>query len=302
MRDDLFNRIHEMGFKNFLREKFHQRFKLNKSIFKGEGGNSSISDSDHWVGYCNLIAKDEKAFVKFRQYRVLHDVLEHVTFQTANLYLDSIRPRFTNSEILHLAKKFDAVGRPLTYYFHEVGKVSSLFFRYLKVASDIELLFGNKLKVIAEIGVGFGGQLVVLSHLVPFKECYLFDLTSTRLMASKYLRANGILNVNSGNSIIAESYDLVISNFAFSELKRVQQEKYFTNIIQNSRRGYITWNNLSEHYLDGMSIGEFVERKPGTKVVTEELAPQHTNYILIWGIENFDSLWALSGSNRRPTD
>ena len=304
MNRDTPKRISELGIRNFALEKFYQRIVLKKQRFHGEGSYSSISDDDNWVGFCNFVSIDDQAFQKFRRYMVLHDVLEHVTFQTANLYLEMIKPRFEVSEISHLARNFDQIGDPFEFNFKSVGKASSLFFRYLKVASDIKILFGDKFNSVAEIGVGFGGQIQLLNQLVSVDEYHLFDLPSVQKMATKYLNLNQIWKINSDilQSKPENDYDLIISNFAFSELKRVHQEQYFSQVIERSRCGYITWNHLSEQFLDGMNIDELISRKPDIAVVSEHLSPTVTNQILVWGVKNLDRLWALSGSNRRPTD
>lgn len=132
MNKTLKDRVREMGVINFVSEKFHREVQLNKSSFQGNGGNSSISDDDNWVGYCDFVTSNLAAFHSFRRYKVLHDVLEHVTFPTAVHYLKAVEPRFKKSHMRNLAQDFDRIGNPFKYRFQELGKISSLFFDTLK--------------------------------------------------------------------------------------------------------------------------------------------------------------------------
>ena len=75
----------------------------------------------------------------------------------------------------------------------------------------------------------------------------MFDLPPVLKLASKYLESHVLnsayrlctLNQSDGS----EAYDLVISNYAFSELPSGVQTKYIEKVMLKSRRGYLTMNS-----------------------------------------------------------
>ena len=51
------------------------------------------------------------------------------------------------------------------------------------------------------------------------------------------------------NEISPNQYDLVISNYAFTELPREIQTVYYEKIISKSAKGYITYNDITPEEL-----------------------------------------------------
>jgi hypothetical protein len=83
-----------------------------------------------------------------------------------------------------------------------------------------------------------------------------------------------------GRNPINNSADLFISNYAFSELNRKTQNLYLNEIILNSKRGFIIWNDISE---DGYSAEELINIIPGSKIRREEPLTARNNKLIIWG-------------------
>jgi hypothetical protein len=76
-------------------------------------------------------------------------------------------------------------------------------------------------------------------------------------------------------------YDLVISNYAFSECPDNIKQLYIDKILLNSKRGYLTMNRESETHYKETIINVLKSFNP---TITEE-KPQtaQSNYIITWG-------------------
>jgi hypothetical protein len=78
-------------------------------------------------------------------------------------------------------------------------------------------------------------------------------------------------------------YDLVISNYAFSELPSNLQMKYIEKILLNSKRGYLTMNSGisdSEFKGDKLMLDDLKKLLPKFEVIPQDYPG---NYIVVWG-------------------
>jgi hypothetical protein len=81
-----------------------------------------------------------------------------------------------------------------------------------------------------------------------------------------------------------QQYDLVISNYAFSELPLQLQEKYIFKILKNSQRGYLTMNSgMSSSTFKGnfLSIDKLKEFLPEIQIKKEEPETANGNYVIV---------------------
>ena len=81
-------------------------------------------------------------------------------------------------------------------------------------------------------------------------------------------------------------FDLVISNYAFSELPKNLQLKYIEKVVGNSKNGYMTMNSgASESVLQGdyLSINELKNKIKNLKIIDEIPKTKSGNYIIVWG-------------------
>jgi len=138
---------------------------------------------------------------------------------------------------------------------------------------------------IAEIGGGFGGQAAVLRKLSSFKSYTIYDLPEVHELQSKFLKANdsesGVLYAD-GRIAPSGNFDLVISNYAVSELKRELQVAYFENVVKTSTHGYLTWNLISQNRLGGLSVNEVLQFIPGANVTEESPLTDEGNVLITW--------------------
>ena len=132
--------------------------------------------------------------------------------------------------------------------------MSATTWRYIKVLSDLQMLFGDLDGWdVVEIGAGYGGQCKIINDLYDFSSYTIYDLEPVARLAQKYLRRVGSFAVDKLR--LADfrrlgqdkrrMYDLVISNWALSECTKEIQDLYIEHVLRRSRRGYITYNQIS---------------------------------------------------------
>ncbi len=268
---------------------------LRSRFFYNPDMQTSISDDGFYPQFCYLASQDREVFNNFRRNSVYTRVLEHVTEEYGKQYLDVI---FANSKIQFDAddwRKFkdnDLYGNPAvsSYQINENNiLVSPTTIRYVKVLTDVISKFDTEnIHSIAEIGIGYGGQCRIIKSALLVETYTLFDLPEVLGLAEEYLNnyqecKTGIRYVDGKHIYINDSYDFVISNYAFSELRRRVQDEYLEKVILRSKSGYITWNSLSYKFLDGYSVSELLELIPDSHVIEERPLTSEENCIIIWG-------------------
>lgn len=253
---------------------------------------SSISDSSDYSTVVKEAGSADSVFAKFRSNRHYLEILDHVGYQLGTRYLNLLKQRssYVLSGVKQLDHAFGTLGGPLTYTFfienHGTFRVSPTLFRYLKVAADLRSLFGNLQGfVVGEIGIGYGGQALALSKL---EQCTfsLFDLPEVNALAAKFLteaQVSAPVTFVDGRNPESIQLDLVISNYAFSELRPELQENYFQKVVSLCPRGYFTWNSLSEDHLGGMRAEDFAKLIPGAEIFNEVPLSHSGNCIIVWG-------------------
>jgi hypothetical protein len=80
----------------------------------------------------------------------------------------------------------------------------------------------------------------------------------------------------------SDRYDLVISNYAFTECTRTVQEIYFDTVLARSARGYLTCNVISSPKWAPFSREELLDRLPGSRVLPERPLTHERNFVLVW--------------------
>lgn len=257
-------------------------------------GNSSITDSKVLATYpslCGLAATNVEIFKKFRSAKVMVEALDHVSIDQGNAYLSEILSSSSWSEIFtEVLTHIDKVGNPRKFKFNSYGTFSPTLLRYLKVYVDLEKNFGSlKNQKIVEIGIGFGGQASLIGLLDKPLSYKLYDIPPVLELATKFINELGVpgdFTFIDGRNPKPSNPDLVISNYAFSELNRDIQDQYLERVVLPSPRGYITWNNLSAESLGGHSLAELIRLIPNSQIYPEKPNTSESNAIIVWGVEN----------------
>lgn len=256
----------------------------------------SDSDNGFYLSAVKRSVISDRHFTNFKQDPIYKTILEHVSKDLGWGYLSILSGR--GDEILAKALvsvlRSDGLGNPDKYRYEGMDiMLSPTTLRYVKVSSDLRGLFGSTMNNVAEIGCGYGGQAYANDQLLNICKVTLFDLPIVNELIEKYLERllfNGAYEVKTINQTNSHEFDLIISNYAFSELPSVIQKKYIEKIISKSKRGYLTMNSGigGVHSNGKLSLSELRQLLPPFKVYEEHPVTADNNYIVVWGHdENF---------------
>jgi hypothetical protein len=250
----------------------------------------------------------EAAFSRFRCDPRYTPILEHVSVQQGKEYLDLIRDD-TIRRICMDSEFADTIGAPAVAVF-DGRKLSPTTLRYGKVLQDLVDAFPrlHDFHSVVEIGVGYGGQARLVSEYVRHKRgrmrsyC-LVDLLPVLHLSRLYLEHFSLMFEAAYHTRStlprAASYDLAISNYAFSEFNRELQSDYVERTLQRSLRGYLTMNSgLYESEQENRHTAkELLGTLPAALVADENPKTGPDNYVLIFGTSggNSPSMQALKG-------
>lgn len=268
-------------------------FVLLLALYNSSLNGESITSSTSYPAFCQSAANDDLVFASFKRNVIYNQILEHVRFEEGIAYLNWIKKEVP--EILDHIEKFrenDSLGEPVTYEYENYGKFSPTTLRYMKVAAELKKEFGDLLcsMHIVEIGGGYGGQCKILSDLCGFASYTLIDLPQCNALSRKYLNTLGVQNIHFlDNTDINQcgQYDLVISNYAFSEIDKMEQSNYLSEVIRDTPNGYMTLNFISDQFnLTSYTLNELISSLSSYgrkgKVVSECPKTHPNNFLLVW--------------------
>ncbi len=287
----ILKKLRKMTFLEIL-EKIHNRF-LRRTKFKNFFSIKSLrseSDSGLYSIAVQEALTNKKKFNNFKSNIFYQVVLEHVNYPQGLEYLNIIK---RDSNLLNNIDKFlinDQIGNPKKYYYEELKtKISPTTLRYIKVASDIKKIFKDEITNIVEIGCGYGGQYLILDQVMKINHYILMDLHNVNKLIEKYLEHH-LLNSSYETKTINQlqsnkQFDLVISNYAFSELPPQTQISYIKKILLNSKNGYLTMNSGKENsnFKNHLSLEEIRNYIKNITILEKEPNTGEGNYIIIWG-------------------
>jgi hypothetical protein len=265
---------------------------IHPKVFVGAEYIRSDTDNGVYIRAVENANHNFEAFLNFKRDEDYRYVLEHVCYEQGREYLEILRseaPDFVENVSRFLIN--DIVGNPIRFSYEGIGLVSPTTLRYLKVASDLRQLFGDLNGVqVGEIGVGYGGQLLILDQIYEFRRYDLYDLPPVLRLTSRYLEShllNSAYKTTTPNQCGKDSsYDLVVSNYAFSELPAKLASKYVEKVLSRARRGYLTMNSgrgTCERNLGKLTLADYRNLLPAFEIKDERPLTAPDNYILVWG-------------------
>lgn len=273
-----------------LRNKI-RRLVLSKTTFNETQGKSD-SQVTFYEQQLSRLLKSKKRLSDFRRKYDYREILEHVTYTQGKSYLEQIQEYSPQNyiELIEKNKANDLFGNPYEYQYPGVGRVSPTTLRYISTAIDIfETIKLNKESVVAEIGVGYGGQAAILERMYGIRNYSAFDLPSVIQLSNLYLNGvNSKLKFTSSgfSSDKNTTWDVVISNYAFSELHRDLQLSYIEHVIAKSKSGYMIMNsgrsNITGRSEGKLSLNEIRNYIPNLQVKEEVPLTGPDNYIIYW--------------------
>jgi hypothetical protein len=273
-----------------LRNKI-RRLVLSKTTFNETQGKSD-SQVTFYEQQLSRLLKSKKRLSNFRRKYDYREILEHVTYTQGKSYLEQIQEYSPQNyiELIEKNRANDLFGNPYEYQYPGVGRVSPTTLRYISTAIDIfETIRLNKESVVAEIGVGYGGQAAILERMYGIRNYSAFDLPLVIQLSNVYLNSvNSKLKFTSSglSSDKNTTWDVVISNYAFSELHRDLQLSYIERVIAKSKSGYMIMNsgqsNITGRSEGKLSLDEIRNYIPNLQVKEEVPLTGPDNYIIYW--------------------
>lgn len=256
---------------------------------------TSYTDTQTWPYFCIAASEDSKIFKTFRRNTVTLSVCEYFEEKWDEEMLEHIennsRIKFYDKDWANFLKS-DDIGCPICKEYligHLKRRANCTTLRYIRILQQLLDLFDNmnEVKQIAEIGGGYGGQCRIITSYLWNINYTLIDLPEVLKLMKSYLsqfRTENHINYIDGISEFEKnSYDLVISNYAISEMIKDIQQIYIEKVICCAKRGFIIWNNLSSNAGGGYSLEQFMERIPNATIIKEEPQTGIDNCIIIWG-------------------
>ena len=208
---------------------------------------TSSSDTEAYNSIVRNAVNDDAIFAVFKRQKDYTKILEHVSYELGEKYLQIIKR--DNPDLIKKMDKFkknDLFGNPDVYYYEGIGNISPTTVRYIKVLSDIlKMDIDLSGKDIVEIGPGYGGQCLILSIYFKFKSYLIIDIPGPLALAKKYLKLHNVKNVFYKEMDQLQehaNYYFSLSNYAFSECNKSIQDTYIKRIFDNSEHGYVTMN------------------------------------------------------------
>lgn len=247
----------------------------------------SLSNTPGYLMACEGAVASDSVFLKFRSCKSYRKILEHVSPRTGEIYLAMLNKSDVPYRTLKNLIPQINTGGPAMYKFKDLGILSPTSIRYAKVHQDLRTLFGDLSQFkILEIGCGYGG---LASQLLSGEELHSYaiaDLEEVELLAFKYVSQvipeTQDLLVRA-QSIKSTDIDLVISNYAFSELTRGLQDDYLKRYILNSKRGYMIYNHINPTNFQSYTASEVCDMIPGAVLLEEVPLTDKTNVLVVWG-------------------
>ena len=241
--------------------------------------NPSQPTIDNYLSICREASQDDNVFSTFKSNEHYTPILEHtwaelgqnhlINIQEHNPYLLTNYPSFWDN---------DQYGTPRAHEY-DFKTCSPTTIQYISVLSNlIDHLGSLKGFTIAEIGAGYGGQAKIITDVFKVQKYFLIDLPEVTLLQDRYIKELKIPNTKTFTHETYPKngeYDLVISNYALTEVLEPLQSEYVDNILMKSKHGYITCNGPIN------KIQELKE-KHNAKELPDIPGERGSNYILIW--------------------
>ena len=247
---------------------------------------TSCSDNGKYPELCRQASTNEQAFSTFRRHPDYTAIVETVPRSAGQEYLKIALSQTPQLEgYLEEIASIESVGDPISFTYSKSLLSKKYVFspttlRYIKILSDLILTFGSLdgLNII-EIGGGYGGLCKIISDVFKFEHYTLVDLSPCLDLCEKVLSTFCLSNISylTQDSLPSNAnYDLVISNYAFTEVRRKIQNVYIERVLQRSKGGYLlcNWNT---HTWRETQIDEALLKKmiPEVKIFKDDsiLAP-----------------------------
>jgi len=234
---------------------------------------------DKYLLICKEAAENDLVFSGFKSNNYYTPILEHAWYELGENHLINIQSH--NPHLLNDYPQFwnnDKVGAPNIFdYGFRVCSPTTI--QYISVLSNLINHFGSLDRFnIIEIGAGYGGQAKIITDTFKIQNYFLVDLPEVTQLQDRYIKELKISNTKTFTHKTYPKngeYDLVISNYAITEVTEPLQSEYVDNILMRSKHGYITCN-------DNINKIHELKEKFNIKELPDIPGERSSNYILVW--------------------
>jgi hypothetical protein len=186
-------------------------------------------------------------------------VLEHVSFEYGQLYLQSIlnKTSITKQQIVDYCVKNDKIGggQKFNYDFITTSPTNLRYVYHAHLILSYLQRIGLHKTSMVEIGCGYGGLFLALDFFAPFygitiPSYHFVDLPELSKLQQYYLANHTLQSVPTFHSCytygsnIPETDLFVISNYCFSEILNEHQQKYIQTLFPKVSHGFMVWNHI----------------------------------------------------------
>lgn len=256
---------------------------MKKEFWKCSG-----NAAEEYINICKMSVNDDSIFNKFKSLRGYRRILEHCNEELGMKYYIEIKEN--NPNLLEHINKFttnDLIGTPFLCYY-DFKTCSATTLRYMYVLSDLILKFNSLDSIdIVEIGGGYGGQCKIIKDLFSPRKYVLADIPEALELQKKYLSKFDIDNIIFADEEYIKNIgnvDLIISNYALSELNEAGQNFFYDNIIKKSKMGYIT-SNSDLYFVD--KLNRFKNTLIEKDISSKNSNIDESKCRLSWGFKEF---------------
>lgn len=237
---------------------------------------------EKYLKVCSDAVSKEEVFKTFKSNPDYTEVLEHCSYEIGNKYLTLIMWYNFQPKPFTIPFQNDTIGNPKLSQYGNLN-VSPTTLQYMGVATNLIRQFKELSDYnIIEIGGGYGGQCKIMQDYCYINSYTIIDLHDPLYLQEKYLRTLNqvdkcnFLEHDDYKNYISKEYDLIISNYALSEMPREVQLDYVKNVCLISKHGYITCNDS----VNGM---ELIKEKFSTFNISPDIEGERkTNFIITW--------------------
>lgn len=240
----LWHRVHDRAW-----TEYGKIFSLPAKVSVGKGSDddrSSISQETPWVATCSAFADGRIDSTDFRRNSAIREIVETVGPVDGRFYAACARAWGSEWLADPAIARIDDWGNPLRWPGQLLGTpraFSPTTLRYLATALWLRKNgYVENGSQIVEIGVGFGG-LAATNAILSGATTSLVDLPPVENAALRMLGELGLARFGKAGAETCPQPDLVISNYAFTELNSSVQQDYLERYLRHARHGVIVSNS-----------------------------------------------------------
>jgi len=255
---------------------------------------SASSVPEAFPGYletCARAASDTEFFADFRRSQIIVRIIEgnkDDRWQDPEGFIDYVVRN--NPELIPYFPAFrtsDDLGGPILCTLEPHGKFSCATTRYVYHLAMMKNLFATLDGMrIVEIGPGYGGECKIIHDVFRPASYTLVDLPAPLMLAMTFLENFGLDEIQyltMEELADTAEYDLVISQYAFTECRKEVEQIYLDKILKNARCGYLLCNWMTADVgFQQLSKEELLSSIPGSRDLPHFPA-QEGSFTMAWG-------------------